>query len=213
MFDWRFTTVSWLVLHVIGIISYAASGAFVALAARYSFIGVYVLGLTTSFGGAIIRNLIIGIPLTSLWDRFTFLTVLVTLTIIVFLPIKWIRHWKRWGLLFDSIGLASFAIQGALTATKVYDNLGITILASMFTGVGGGMIRDLLVGRRPLALREEIHAVLTILCAVCIWLDWTSPLQLSLIVIIVVAIRMSAIRYKWKFPLPYNRRRRTMPNK
>jgi uncharacterized membrane protein YeiH len=204
---------SWLVLHVIGIIAYAASGAFVALAARFSFIGVYVLGLTTSFGGAVIRNLIIGIPISRLWDRFTFITVLVTLTIIVFLPIKWISHRKRWGLFFDSIGLASFAIQGALAATKVYDNLGITILASMFTGVGGGMIRDLLVGRKPLALREEIHAVLTILCAVCIWLNWTTPIQLTLIVIIVVTTRMLAIRYKWKFPLPYNRKRRMKPNK
>jgi uncharacterized membrane protein YeiH len=200
--------VSWMVLHVIGIIAYAASGAFVALAARYSFIGVYVLGLTTSFGGAVIRNLIIGIPLSHLWDRFTILTVLVTLTIIVFLPIKWIRHWKRWGLFFDSIGLASFAIQGALAATKVHDNIGIIILASMFTGVGGGMIRDLLVGRKPLALKEEIHAVLTMLCAVCIWLHWSNPIQLTLIVIIVVTIRMFAIRYNWKFPLPYNRKRR-----
>ncbi|WP_243450044.1 TRIC cation channel family protein [Neobacillus terrae] len=62
---------TWQVLHLIGIIAYAASGAFVALAARYSFIGVYVLGLTTSYGGAIIRNLIIGIPLSRIWDRFS----------------------------------------------------------------------------------------------------------------------------------------------
>jgi uncharacterized membrane protein YeiH len=200
-------------LHVIGIIAYAASGAFVALAARYSFIGVYVLGLTTSYGGAVIRNLIIGIPLSRLWDRFTIFTVLITLTIIVFLPIKWIKQRKRWGLFFDSIGLASFAIQGALAATKEYDSLGITVLASMFTGVGGGMIRDLLVGRKPLALREEIHAVLTILCAICIWLNWTDPIQLTLIVVAVVAIRMSAIRYNWQFPLPFNRKRKVMPNK
>ena len=184
-----------------------------ALAARYSFIGVYVLGLTTSYGGAVIRNLIIGIPLSRLWDRFTIFTVLITLTIIVFLPIKWIKQRKRWGLFFDSIGLASFAIQGALAATKEYDSLGITVLASMFTGVGGGMIRDLLVGRKPLALREEIHAVLTILCAICIWLNWTDPIQLTLIVVAVVAIRMSAIRYNWQFPLPFNRKRKVMPNK
>src|ERR1700719_3440674 len=202
-----------MVLHVIGVIAYAASGAFVALAARYSFIGVYVLGLPTSFGGAVIRNLIIEIPLSALWDRFTILTVFVTLTIIVFLPIKWIQHRKRWGLFFDSIGLASFAIQGALAAAKVHDNLGTIILASMFTGVGGGMIRDLLVGRKPLALREEIHAVLTMLCAVCIWLDWTNPIQLTLIVITVVTTRMLAVRYKWNFPLPYTRKRKIMPDK
>ncbi|WCK53275.1 trimeric intracellular cation channel family protein [Aneurinibacillus sp. Ricciae_BoGa-3] len=197
---------SWMVLHIIGIIAYAASGAFVALAARYSFIGVYVLGLTTSFGGAVIRNLIIGIPISGIWDRFTILTVLITLTIIVLLPIRWIHHWKRWGLFFDSIGLASFAIQGALSAKQVHDSLGVIVLASMFTGVGGGMVRDLLAGRKPLALKEEIHAVLTMFCAVCIWLDWTNPIELTLMVIVVVVSRMFAIRYQWRIPLPCHRK-------
>jgi uncharacterized membrane protein YeiH len=196
---------SWMVLHIIGIIAYAASGALVALAARYSFIGVYVLGLTTSFGGAVIRNLIIGIPISGIWDRFTILTVLITLTIIVLLPMRWIHHWKRWGLFFDSIGLASFAIQGALSAKEVHDSLGVIVLASMFTGVGGGMIRDLLAGRKPLALKAEIHAVLTMVCAFFIWLNWTNPIQLTLIVIVVVAIRMLAIRYDWRIPLPCHR--------
>ena len=47
----------------------------------------------------------------------------------------------------------------------------------MFTGVGGGMVRDLLAGRTPLALREEIHAVLTFVCALCIWLGGTARLN------------------------------------
>ncbi|MDP1471853.1 TRIC cation channel family protein [Priestia megaterium] len=196
---------SWLILHTLGIISYAASGAFVAIGTRYSFIGVYVLGLTTSFGGAVIRNIIIGLPLSEIWNQSVLLTVLVTLTLIVFLPIKWITHWKRWGLFFDSIGLASFSIQGALTVKHIDNNLGIIILAAMFTGVGGGMIRDLLAGERPLALREEIHAVLTILCAICIWLNWTNSIEITLIVVAVVIIRMLAITYNWKINLPYHK--------
>ncbi|MCM2535917.1 TRIC cation channel family protein [Neobacillus pocheonensis] len=203
---------SWVVLHFIGIISYAASGAFVALEAEYSFIGVYALGLTTSFGGALVRNLIIGVPVSELWDHSTILTVFTTLTIIVLLPLKWINHWKRWSLFFDSIGLASFALQGAMSAKEVYyDDLGVMVLASMFTGVGGGMIRDILAARKPLALKEEIHAILTILCAICIWLGWSSPLQLTLIVLVVMALRMSAIRYQWRLHLPCNLKRASKP--
>ncbi|CAM3003910.1 trimeric intracellular cation channel family protein [Paenibacillus sediminis] len=194
---------SWVVLHFIGIIAYAATGALVALEAEYSFIGVYVLGLTTSFGGGIIRNLIIGAPVSALWDPFTISMVLVALTIIVLLPIKWTHHWKKWGLFFDSIGLASFALHGALSARQVHDHLGIMLLSAMFTGLGGGMIRDLLAGRKPLALKEEIHAVLTILCGFCVWLGWTNPLQLTLVVLGIVVIRMLAIRYKWRLRLPY----------
>ena len=194
---------SWIVLHFIGIISYAATGAFVALEARFSFIGVFALGFITAFGGGLIRNLIIGIPATALWEHSTILMVLITLTIIVLIPLKWIDHWRRWGLFFDSIGLASFALQGAMLASETFSNdLGVMILAALFTGVGGGMIRDVIAGRKPLALKEEIHAILTILCAISIWLGWSSPLELTLIVLIIVAIRMSAIRYNWRLPLP-----------
>lgn len=76
------------------------------------------------------------------------------------------------------------------------------MIACMFTGVGGGMIRDLLAGRTPLALREEIHAVLTFLCAFCIWIGWSSPLELSIIVVLIVFIRMIAVNYKWMFTFP-----------
>ncbi|MBI0580011.1 TRIC cation channel family protein [Neobacillus cucumis] len=196
---------SWIVLHFIGIISYAATGAFVALEAEYSFIGVYALGLTTSFGGGVIRNLIIGVPVSELWDHSTILTVLTTLTFILIFPLKWLNHWKRRNLFFDSIGLASFALQGAMSAKEVFDNdLGVIILAAMFTGVGGGMIRDILASRKPLALKEEIHAILTILCAICIWLGWSDPLQLSLIVLVVMTLRMTAVRYHWRLHLPCN---------
>jgi len=196
---------SWIVLHFIGIISYAASGAFIALEAKYSFIGVYALGLTTAFGGALVRNIIIGIPVSELWDHTIIFTVLMTLTFIVLLPLKWIDHWKRWSLFFDSIGLASFALQGAMSAKEVFSNdLGVLIIASMFTGIGGGLIRDIIATRKPLALKEEIHAILTILCAICIWLGWSSPLELTLIVLIVVALRMSAIHYNWRLHLPCN---------
>jgi uncharacterized membrane protein YeiH len=194
---------SWIVLHFIGIISYAATGAFVALEARFSFIGIFALGFITAFGGGLIRNLIIGISATALWEHSTILMVLITLTIIVLIPLKWIDHWRRWGLFFDSIGLASFALQGAMLASETFSNdLGVMILAALFTGVGGGMIRDVIAGRKPLALKEEIHAILTILCAISIWLGWSSPLELTLIVLIIVAIRMSAIRYNWRLPLP-----------
>lgn len=194
---------SWIVLHFIGIISYAATGAFVALEARFSFIGVFALGFITAFGGGLIRNFIIGIPAAELWEHSAILTVFITLTIIVLIPLKWIDHWKRWGLFFDSIGLASFALQGAMLASAAFSNdLGVMILAALFTGVGGGMMRDVISGRKPLALKEEIHAILTIVCAFSIWLGLSSPLELTLIVLIVVAIRMFAIRYNWRLPLP-----------
>jgi len=189
----------WTVLLVIGIMAYAISGALVAIEAEYSFIGVYVLGLVTSFGGAVIRNILIEAPISDIWESTTIMIVFVTLTIIVFLPVKWTQHWRKWGYFVDSIGLATFAIQGALAAKGVTDHIGFLMLAAMFTGLGGGMIRDLLAGNKPLALKEEIHAVLTMICAIYVWLDWTNPLQLTMAVFIVVTIRMTAVKFNLSF--------------
>lgn len=194
---------TWSVLHNIGIIAYAISGAFVALQANYSFIGIFVLGLTTSYGGSIIRNVVLDIPVSNIWERHSLLVVFITLTTLLFIKRDWVHHWNRWGYFFDSIGLASFAIQGGLLAKSLNHDLGIIIIASMFTGVGGGMIRDLLAGRTPLALREEIHAVLTFLCALCIWAGWNSPLELTIIVIVIVLIRMLSVNNKLKWQRPF----------
>ncbi len=191
--------VFWTILIIIGVTAYAASGALVAIEAEFSFVGVFVLGLTTAFGGGTIRNLLIGAPVSALWESQTIAIVFATLAIIVLLPLKWTQHWKRWGLLFDSIGLATFALQGALTVKLVNGHLGLMLLAAMFTGLGGGMIRDLLAGKKPLALKEEIHAVLAMFCGVYVWLGWTSPLLLTLAVFIVVGIRMLAVNYGLRF--------------
>lgn len=198
---------TWSVLHIIGIIAYAISGTFVALQANYSFIGLFVLGLTTSYGGSIIRNVVLDIPVSDIWERHSLLVVFITLTTLLFIKRDWIHHWNRWGYFFDSIGLASFAIQGGLLAKSLNHDLGIIIIASMFTGVGGGMIRDLLAGRTSLALKEEIHAVLTFLCALCIWAGWNSPLELSIIVIVIVLIRMLSVNNKLKWQRPFKQSR------
>lgn len=194
----------WIILIIIGITAYAASGALVAIEVEYSFVGVFVLGLTTAFGGGTIRNLLIGAPVSEIWDTQTIAIVFVTLAVIVLLPLRWTQHWNKWGLFFDSIGLATFALQGALTVKLLDGPLGLMLLAAMFTGLGGGMIRDLLAGKKPLALKEEIHAILTMFCGVYVWLGWTTPLQLSLAVFIVVTIRMFAIRSSISFSFPYS---------
>jgi uncharacterized membrane protein YeiH len=194
----------WTILIIIGITAYAASGALVAIEAKYSFIGVFVLGLTTAFGGGTIRNLLIGAPVSAIWESQTIAIVFATLAVIVLLPLRWTQHWKRWGLFFDSIGLATFALQGALSVKLIDGHLGLMLLAAMFTGLGGGMIRDLLAGKNPLALKEEIHAVLALLCGFYVWCGWTNPLQLSLAVFVVVAVRMVAIRYSIGFTFPYS---------
>lgn len=189
------------VFSIIGTIAFAVSGAIVAMEEEYDILGVYVLGLVTAFGGGVIRNLLIGVPITTIWTQGMLLkTAVIAMTVAFVLPLKWIRTWKKSEAFFDAIGLSAFAIQGALYATGKYP-LSAVIVAAMLTGIGGGMIRDVLAGRKPLVLRDEIYAVWAMSAGAAIGLGWfRSPVELLILFAAVILFRMLSVHYGWRLP-------------
>jgi uncharacterized membrane protein YeiH len=187
---------------IIGTIAFAVSGAVVAMEEEYDILGVFVLGLVTAFGGGVIRNLLIGVPVTTLWEQGMFLkTALIATALIFFLPVSWINRWKTWESLFDAIGLSAFSIQGALYAVNMNHPLSAVIVASVMTGIGGGIIRDVLAGRKPLVLRDEIYAVWAMVAGLTIGLGWfQGPVPLFMLFAIVVILRMLSVHFKWRLP-------------
>ncbi|MEK0313943.1 trimeric intracellular cation channel family protein [Cohnella sp. 56] len=187
---------------IIGTIAFAVSGAIVAMEEHYDMLGVFVLGLVTAFGGGIVRNLLIGVPVTTLWSQGLLLKTAVISIIIVFvLPVSWIYHWKRSEAFFDAIGLAAFAIQGALYAVEAKLPVSAVMVAAMMTGIGGGMIRDIMAGRKPLVLRDEIYAVWALLAGMAVGvgelqMTWT----LLALFAATVTLRMLSVHYKWRLP-------------
>src|SRR6185437_16051998 len=110
---------AWDVFSFIGTAAFAISGAIVAMEEEYDIFGVYILGMVTAFGGGAARNVLIGVPVSVLWDQeFLFLVASVLITIIFFFSKHLLSHWNRWGSYFDAIGLAAFAIQGAMLAIQ-----------------------------------------------------------------------------------------------
>jgi uncharacterized membrane protein YeiH len=187
---------------IIGTIAFAMSGAIVAMEEEYDILGVLVLGLVTAFGGGVIRNILIGVPVTTLWSQGMLITLAVISIVIAFmLPYEWIKHWKRTESLFDAVGLAAFAIQGALYATEMNHPVIAAVVAAFLTGTGGGMIRDLLAGRKPLVLRDEIYAVWAMLAGLAVGTGFADrPAELIVLFIGVVVFRMLSVYYKWKLP-------------
>ena len=115
----------------------------------------------------------IGVPVTTLWSQSGLIMLALASVAIAFvLPLKWIDHWKRTEALFDAIGLAAFAIQGALYAANMGHPISAVIVAAVMTGIGGGIIRDLLAGRKPLVLRDEIYAVWAMTAGFAIGIGW-----------------------------------------
>jgi uncharacterized membrane protein YeiH len=80
--------------------------------------------------------------------------------------------------------------------------LSAVIVAAVLTGIGGGIIRDLLAGRKPVVLRSEIYAVWTILSGLLIGLKMaTSPIELYLLFIIITIMRILSYTFDWKLPV------------
>lgn len=193
---------SWEIFSYIGIIAFALSGALVAMEEEYDILGVYVLGLCTAFAGGVIRNVLIAEEVTSLWKQSEyFILALGAMTLLFILPIRWIKLWKTTEVFFDAIGLAAFSIQGAVYAYENDLPLTAIIVAAMLTGIGGGMVRDILAGRKPLVLRDEVYAVWGIIAGLCVGLGWIQTTWQSIILFcFVISMRMVSFYLKWKLP-------------
>ncbi|WP_456279449.1 trimeric intracellular cation channel family protein [Bacillus sp. AK128] len=194
---------TWDVMTIIGTIAFAVSGGIVAMEEEYDILGVYILGLVTAFGGGAIRNLLIGVPVSALWEQgYMFQLALLSITVIFLFPNGLLRHWKRWGNFFDAIGLAAFAIQGALYATGMEHPISAVVVAAVLTGSGGGIVRDVLAGRKPVVFRSEIYAVWAALAGLVIGFNLVEgTLGLYILFFSIVGLRMASLIYKWRLPI------------
>lgn len=193
---------AWDVFSFIGTAAFAISGAIVAMEEEYDFFGVYILGMLTAFGGGAIRNVLIGVPVEVLWGQdFLFLVATVLITLIFFFSKYLLSHWNRWGTYFDAIGLGAFAIQGAMLAMDLDMPLYAVVAAAVLTGAGGGVLRDVLAGRKPLVFKDEIYASWAALAGLIVGLEWlTNDLSLYFLLIVTAGLRILSLIFHIKLP-------------
>lgn len=193
---------AWEVLSIIGTIAFAVSGAIVAMEEEYDLFGVYLLGIVTAFGGGAIRNLLIGVPVSALWEQeMMFQIAFVAITAVFLFPQNLLKHWNRWGNFFDAIGLSAFAIQGALFAVQLGLPLNATVVAAVLTGSGGGIVRDVLAKRKPLILQNEVYAVWAAITGLVIGVGLAaSDVSLYVLFMITTTLRVVSYMNKWRLP-------------
>ncbi|MEK4011010.1 trimeric intracellular cation channel family protein [Peribacillus sp. FSL M8-0224] len=193
---------TWEVLSFIGTIAFAINGTIIAMEEEYDILGVYILGIITAFGGGAIRNLLIGVPVSALWDQsFYFVIALVSITIVFVFPTNLSKHWDRWGNLSDAIGLSAFAIQGAMYAVELNHPISAIIVSAALTGCGGGILRDVLAGRKPLVFRKEIYAVWAIIAGLALGSGVLSQSwQLYLLFAVITILRVLSYTNNWHLP-------------
>lgn len=190
-----------VITSIIGTIAFSLSGAIVAIEEEYDMLGITVLGLVTAFGGGVLRNIMLDLPMTVFWSQTNlFYVSFVTIFLVYFFP-QIATKWKKLEIISDAIGLAAFSISGALYGLETFGTLGPTVVAAILTGTGGGVIRDLLAGKKPSVLCVEVYGSWSILIAVVIY--YTTPVHPSFYLIIVgltILLRLAGLTYNWNLP-------------
>lgn len=200
-------------LEIIGTIAFSVSGAMTGIRKGMDLLGISILGLTTAVGGGVVRDLILGITPPKTFQNPIYAVVAIVTALIVCTP--WVRGLfaKRQNLYdvvmlwMDSVGLGIFTVVGIQTAHSVSDNfsLFLMIFVGAVTGVGGGLLRDVMAQDPPYIFVKHFYASASLIGAVACSLVW-KPLGESIAVItgvtVVLVLRLLAARFRWSLPKP-----------
>jgi uncharacterized membrane protein YeiH len=202
------------IVEIIGTAAFACSGGMVAIRKGLDLLGIVVLGVTTAVGGGMIRDLLIGNCPPTLFIKPVYVTVAAATAVILFLMIKGSKatikileseQYETVLNLMDAVGLGAFTVVGVDTAISA--GLGeyrfLMVFLGVITGVGGGLLRDMMVGVTPAVLKKHIYACASIAGALCyIWLIPVAGnnIAMALSAIIVITIRVLARKFRWNLP-------------
>lgn len=201
-------------LNILGTIAFSISGAIEAIKKQMDVLGVIVLGIVTAIGGGILRDIIMGeLPPAIFHDHATIIISLI-ISLITFINCyifpkerqeKYIRLSNKILFMSDSVGLGAFTILGIRLVNEQYgyNNPALLIFVGVLTGVGGGILRDILAGNVPYVLRKHVYATASIIGAVTylvLMTYSTTNIATMVTLVLVLLIRILAAYYSWNLP-------------
>ncbi|MEZ5532112.1 MAG: trimeric intracellular cation channel family protein [Steroidobacteraceae bacterium] len=199
-------------LDLVGTFVFALAGATAGVRRRLDIFGVLVLSFVTASAGGVARDLLIGaVPPAALSDWRYFATAMLA-GLVTFLWYPTIERLRTPVRMFDAAGLALFAVAGAGKSLAYGLHPFAAALLGMLTGIGGGMLRDILLAEVPAVLRSDLYAVAALAGAgvVVIGAALALPQTATALAgaVLCFALRMLAIRYDWHLPRAWSRDRR-----
>jgi uncharacterized membrane protein YeiH len=186
-----------------GVAVFAASGALAAARRSLDVLGVVVLATVTAIGGGTVRDVLL--------DRVVFWTIHPTYLYVILaaalVTIVYTRRFhppERLLAVLDALGLAFFTISGAQIAEALEHTGVVVVVMGTLTGVAGGVIRDLFLGRIPLILRKgQIYASAAIAGATAyqlLQLAIDRDIAAAVAMATIAIIRLAAIAFNWSLP-------------
>ncbi|GAA1930156.1 trimeric intracellular cation channel family protein [Nocardioides hwasunensis] len=195
-----------VVLDLIGIFVFSVTGALVAVRKHLDLFAATVLAGVTGLGGGFIRDVLIGATPPAALADWRYLLVPATAGVITFFFHPAIGRVERVVTLFDAFGLALFCVTGALKAVEYGLGPLPAALLGMVTGIGGGIMRDVLAGRVPVIFEGALYATPALAgAAVVVLLDGVG-VPLGVVVVagfgMCLGWRLLALVRGWQAPLP-----------
>ena len=203
------------IVEMIGIIAFSISGAVTAYKKQMDLFGIMILGACTALGGGVLRDVMLGITPPTMFQDPAYAAVAALGSVVVFLP--WVqkllagnRAYEIIMLVMDSLGLGVFTVMGIQTALRKDPgyNAFLLVAVGVLTGVGGGVLRDVLAGERPYVFVKHFYVCASLFGALAIVI-LKNHISLSISYFIggslVVALRLLAAIFHWKLPKPGRR--------
>jgi len=194
-------------MNAVGLVAFATVGSLKAVDAEFDVLGVAVLGVLTALGGGATRDVLVGrVPamLRSTTDvGFALAGVLLAVVLARRLGTGLLEHPAV--VVPDAVGLAAFAASGALVGVDAgVSPFGAVVLGTV-TGVGGGLVSDVLLGRVPFVLTEDFYATCAVVGSAALWLAVEpagagTALGAAAGAGSTLALRLLAVRFGWRLP-------------
>lgn len=202
------------IAEIVGTVAFAASGAMLAIDRELDLFGVIFLGVITAVGGGILRDMLLGIlpPSAFIHSVYVAVAFVVSLAVFLYAELRGSRYWRQVGVidrvvnLLDAVGLGIFSVVGVQTAIGAghAGNAFLCLFMAMTTGVGGGVLRDVLSVTTPAVLKKRIYAVASLAGGGAyyglIHAGVNGMAAMFAGMLLTVAIRVLATRFQWDLP-------------
>lgn len=195
-----------VVIDLVGVFAFALSGALIAVRKELDLFGVVVLAGTTGLGGGFLRDVLIDATPPAALTDWRYVVVCLSAGLVTFFLHPGLGRREKWVNLFDAFGLSLFCVTGTIKAMDFGLGPVPASLMGLATGIGGGMVRDVLAGRVPMVFRGDLYAFPALAGAACVAVlhESAQPIWLAAGVggSLCLVWRVLALYRNWQAPTP-----------
>ena len=201
-----------LIFEIIGTVAFAVSGAIIALNKKMDIFGVIILGLVTAVGGGVLRDVILGYTPPNVFRNPIYAIVAAVVSVLLFSSkirsaiFKQQKVYDFCLLVMDSIGLGIFTVVGIMVAqNRIINNPFFLVFLGVITGVGGGVMRDIMAGNTPYIFVKHFYATASIIGAIVTVILWGyigATWSMVIGAVLIVVLRLFAAHFRWSLPKP-----------